>query len=400
MARKTNTSINGKEYYRITKTIGHKLNAAGEEVPVRKSFYGKSKKEAEDKYDTFIEQRKKGLVTNSKSFGIELENWINAFFILDESLARTTKQSYLAAWRRYIKDSDLSYQNLNDVTAETIQTFYNNLDCKPAAVKKLNNLLRRFYRHLATTGKAFDFTASLVVPNDKSRQAEKEKEIVTWTSEEIRLIFSNFDKADPRFRFRFLLVMAYYTGCRISELRGLRYDDIDLKNKTVTIRRQVTDKKELTTGALNTTRTFDVAPLKTDSSLRTIPLKDIVIKELTQHRAWQNREMMKKGYRTEYIFTTDTGEFYDRRNIQNGLARYYKRIGIEPYKTGKSDAPVYKSPHCFRHTFATNLAAAGVPLDEAAALLGHSDISMTAKYYINVDADRKRSAINKLPDVM
>lgn len=400
MARKTNTTINGKEYFRITKTIGHKLNEAGKEVPVRKSFYGKSEKEAKAKYEVFMEQKKKGLSGSGKSFGVLLENWINAFFVNDETTARTTKQAYLTAWRNHLKDSDLAYQKIEDVTAETIQTFYNNLDCKPAAIKKLNNLLRRFYKHLANTGQAFDFTGALVVPNDKSKQAEKEKEIVTWTDDEIRLIFSSFSKADPRFRFRFLLFMAYYTGCRISELRGLKYSDIDMENRTVTIRRQVIDKKELTTGASASNRTFDVAPLKTDSSMRTIPLKDLVFEELARHRAWHNREMMKKGYRSEYIFTTDSGEFYDRQNIQHGLTRYYKRIGIQPYRTGKNNNPVYKSPHCFRHTFATNLVAAGVTIDEAAALLGHSDISMTSRYYINVNADRKRSAINKLPDVM
>ena len=51
MAVKTNTTINGGyKYYRMTKTVGHKLNENGVEVPVRKQFTGKNKQEAEDKY--------------------------------------------------------------------------------------------------------------------------------------------------------------------------------------------------------------------------------------------------------------------------------------------------------------------------------------------------------------
>ena len=44
---KNKVTINGSELYKFTKTVGHKLNDAGKEVPVRKTFYGKTKKEAE-----------------------------------------------------------------------------------------------------------------------------------------------------------------------------------------------------------------------------------------------------------------------------------------------------------------------------------------------------------------
>ena len=39
---------------------------------------------------------------------------------------------------------------------------------------------------------------------------------------------------------------------------------------------------------------------------------------------------------------------------------------------------------------------AGVPIEETSKLMGHSDISVTAKYYINVNAERKRDAIEKI----
>ena len=44
MANKTNTTINGQKYFRITKTIGRKINENGVEVPVRKQFLGKNQK--------------------------------------------------------------------------------------------------------------------------------------------------------------------------------------------------------------------------------------------------------------------------------------------------------------------------------------------------------------------
>ena len=56
MAKKTNTNVNGYDYYRTTKTIGHKANG----VPIKKQFYGSSKSEAEQKADDYIEKLKNG----------------------------------------------------------------------------------------------------------------------------------------------------------------------------------------------------------------------------------------------------------------------------------------------------------------------------------------------------
>ena len=49
--------------------------------------------------------------------------------------------------------------------------------------------------------------------------------------------------------------------------------------------------------------------------------------------------------------------------------------------------------HTYRHTFATQLAQNGVPIQTVSALLGHSDISMTTKYYINVAITDKMDAV-------
>lgn len=125
--------------------------------------------------------------------------------------------------------------------------------------------------------------------------------------------------------------------------------------------------------------------MKTSSSYRSIPLTKSTIQEIEAHKAWQRREMMEKGYRTEYLFTTSTGAWYLRRNVKKALDRLCKREGLPHHKF-----------HAFRHTFGTNLSRAGVPIEEVSELMGHSRIETTAKYYINIDADRKREAVEKL----
>jgi site-specific recombinase XerD len=91
------------------------------------------------------------------------------------------------------------------------------------------------------------------------------------------------------------------------------------------------------------------------------------------------KEMLLNGYRTEYIFTTKAGNFYDRHNVLTVFNSYHKKIGIPE-----------KGIHVYRHTFGTKLCEEGYPIQVASKLLGHSSIGVTAKYYINIDDNRKR----------
>ena len=50
MAKKTNFSVNGNEYYKVTRTIGHNSNG----TPIKKTFYGSCKSEAEEKANEYL----------------------------------------------------------------------------------------------------------------------------------------------------------------------------------------------------------------------------------------------------------------------------------------------------------------------------------------------------------
>lgn len=98
---------------------------------------------------------------------------------------------------------------------------------------------------------------------------------------------------------------------------------------------------------------------------------------------------MKNGYRTNYLFTTNAGTLYDRHNIQHAYDRYYARIDVEK-----------KGFHTYRHTFGTNLCRKGVAIQIASSLLGHADINVTAKYYVDVSQDEKQQAVDLLAGVV
>lgn len=391
MASKTNKTINGTDYYRLQKVVGHKINKAGFEVPVKKEFYGKSKKEAEQKYKEYMAKRSLNIDGSKQYFGVMADKWLYNFLAQDQGLKPGTKDLYIKTWNKYIKPLELYHQSLEEISAGRIQEEYNKLfkcGCPASAIKTINKVMTRFYNYLVQQGYTpFNFTSTLSLPKEKF---EEGKTIITWSDEELYKILNGFDKAKNAFKLRFLLIMATYTGMRISELLGLKYSDItSTKNGyVVNVRRQVNNIAEYDIDG-SIINTLGVIELKSRSSFRSIPVPRIVINELKKHQAEHMEEQFKNGYRTDFIFTTSSGGFLDHKNARTACARYYKMIGV----------PI-KGFHTYRHTFGTNLYKNGVPLKVASDLLGHKDINVTARYYVGTDEEAKRKAIEILASAL
>ncbi|MCI2061665.1 MAG: site-specific integrase [Eubacteriaceae bacterium] len=389
MANKTNVTINGKGYFRITKTVGHELNVNGVEVPVRKQFYGINRKDCEKKYQAYMKKANAGISTEKSYFGITADKWIYTFFINDQKLKGTTRDLYVHAWNKYLKPCDFYNLPLDKVTAATIQKAYNGMDAPTSSIRAIHKLMRKFYKYLEYEGIARNFTSALSIPKKeraKDNEEDKQGDIITWTDSEISIIMNNFDKADKRFRFRFLLVLAYNTGLRISELLALTYDDIS-KNG-IEVNKQVSPIPTFNSDG-TTSYTLGIEAPKSKNGFRTVPVNADVLSELEKHKAWQNKDMMKHGYRTKYLFTTSEGGYLDRHNVCHAIERYYDRIGI-----------AHKKFHSYRATFATNLCKNGVSIQTACSLLGHESVSTTSKYYVSIDQSEKQKAVDLLSGVI
>ena len=382
-----NTKRSKSGYFEKTITVGHQINDAGNTVPIRKRFYGKTLKELNQKIDEYNESKRLGIENRKQYFGVLADGWIKEFFMQDGSLKDSTKIRYYDAWQRTIKPLPLYHSRLDEVTAKTMQAAYNKLiaDGTPISeIKQAHKLLRKFYKYVEVENLGRDITHSLTIPKEHTNKANEE--IAVWSDEEIRTILNGFEKADSRFRHRFLIVLAYYTGCRKSELLALTYDDITADGVRIT--KTLADCADGIKNGKIVTR-LDVTDPKTVSSIRTVPIDPIVLDELRKHRAWHLEEQLRNGYRTNYIFTTESGEHFDPKNLDVALNRYYKRIGVDS-----------KPMHTYRHTYGTNLCKHGVPIETASALMGHSDISTTAKYYVNVSEEAKQAAAMTLRRVL
>ena len=92
---------------------------------------------------------------------------------------------------------------------------------------------------------------------------------------------------------------------------------------------------------------------------------------------------------SEFLFVTKTGHFISRGNFQRAWERQLKRADVS-----------YKNFHSCRATYCTLLCRAGVPLETASKLMGHSDVSVTARYYRMIADDELARAVNKIDYVL
>ncbi len=375
MAKKTNCVINGKEYYRTYRKVGMKLNSEGVWVDNRKAFYGTCKADAERQYQEYIKN-----ISNSHEqsvcLGKLIDEWINTFFI-NSSLANGTKNLYISSYKRHFRNTSLAGRPIAEVKAKDLQSFYNDSSISFSTLKALNNLLKRFYKYAEVNDIARNITTSVAVVRKENAKkyipANNTSNIEIWNEADLK----QFIEALNGTTLKFLVVLAVNSGARISELLALTYNDI--QNGFLHINKQLTEQ------SLNGSGIPEVTTPKSSASNRTIPLSASVVAEFEQHKILHRAEMLEKGYRTILLFTTSTGNYYYRRNVTRSLERTCKRIGVPYHKF-----------HAFRGTFATNLSRAGIPIETTQKLLGHANINITSKYYISVDADKRREAVEKI----
>lgn len=373
MAKKTNTVKNGNEYFRICRKVGKRLNKDGLWVDYYKDFYGSCKADAEAKYDEYIKNTAGGVDLSGLCIGEIIDEWIKSTFNQSNLSERTIKK-YRDAYYNCFRNDNIAGKKVEDITAFDLQEWLNNSAAAYSTKRAVLNLLRRFFKYAEINNLCPDISESITLSKPKKTDAADFNTIEIWDDDDLKKLFSAMD---PH-RLRLLVIMAVNTGARFSELLALTYNDI--KDGLLTINKQVTEDGDV--------RGIQLANAKSSASNRVIPLSDSVLDEIKAHKKWHRQEMKDRGYKTNNIFTTNTGNYYYRRSVTHALERVYKKNGIPHHKF-----------HAFRHTFGTNLSRLGVPIEVTAALMGHSNISITAKYYIEISAMQRKNALDMISDL-
>lgn len=388
MAVKTNVTINGVEYYRLRKTIGKDKNGN----PIRKPFYGSSKKEAEAKYDQWLKNTAKGLkITPKQSLTMAMDIWLWKIEFYSGN-AETTFERYEGIYRNYIEASDLGYMIMDEIDRVILQDHYNELfesGKTYSQIKNLNKLLSKFFRYcteekhlLVNPCKGLKLNAYKAEQNFDD-DFEDEGRIETFSEEEIKKM-DDIKNTKMRILAKFVLG----TGLRLGEALGL--DEKDIKDMTVYVTKQLKLVKEFESPTSHK-YVLKITSLKTKRSKRKVPIPSALKGDLKELKKIKIAEKLKLGelyQENSLLFPSETGGYIDSGNLTRAWKRALK----------KADIP-YKKFHALRHTYATQLIKNGVPLLTVSRLLGHASIK-TTEIYAHVGEDTKKKEIEVLNSIL
>jgi integrase len=266
------------------------------------------------------------------------------------------KPSALREYRRnldnYVLD-DLGALRLSDVTRADLQALVDRLLGRGLSSSKVKNVIlpvRVIFRHaLERDQVGTNPTANLRMPNghgrrDRAASAAEAAELIAALPLEDRALWAT----------------AFYGGLRRGELRGLRWEDVDLAAGIITVRRGWDDEEG------------EIAP-KSRKGERTVPIVALLRDHLDEAKA---RTRRGGG---DFVFGLQAGRPFTPSYIRKRAAAAW---AAENEKRAKKELALLQpiGLHECRHTFVSLLHDAGLSLERIGDYVGHSSSYMTDRY--------------------
>ncbi|OMC95952.1 site-specific integrase [Paenibacillus odorifer] len=201
-----------------------------------------------------------------------------------------------------------------------------------------------------------------------------------WEKHEIKK-FLGLAKTECSQRDHLMFHLLIYTGARKGEILALRWNDIDFRNKQLSLNKTLFQDK---TGFMSLTS-------KTAASRRILSLDDTSIGLLRKRRSEQNRGTVTPiGTKDDRLIFAREDETPIRLAYPNDkLAEIIRLHKLHPVTV-----------HGLRHTHASLLFEAGASIKEVQERLGHSDIKMTMNIYTHVTKSAKEKTADRFEKFM
>lgn len=375
MAKKTNVEINGKQYFKVTKTIGHKPDG----TPIKKVFYGDGEKDARQKADKYINDLKLGLINDNQILTINIlfPKWL--FSVKKIELKPSSFESYESLYRNYIKEYLISDLPINEIKSLKIQQYYNLLlknNITTNNVRKVHKLLKQFFNYADREG----YIIKNPCLNVNLPKVKKENANNILLNKKIQFNYFNeneileLQKAFKNNKYENIVLFALATGMREGEILGLQWSDIDFDNKEIHILHNLSRTLLIDEKGTRSYQTTIQEP-KTENSIRIIPMGNITFNILSN-----------LPHNCDFVFSNNNS-YIDAKDLQ----KVWK-------KTLLSNNISYRKFHDLRHTFATMLLTHGADIVTVKELLGHSSIKIT-EIYLDALPKTKKEIIQKIDTI-
>lgn len=345
---------------------GRYVNCIGE----TKYIYGKSKNEVRNKLKNVIYDYNTNTTNHQEIRGdITLNLWFKHYIKIKQQMIKSQSINQIVlAFKNHISPI-IGEILMCEINANDIINLINSLDVKEISETYKITVLRhaKAMFKFATEEGVIKKSPFLYVKVNDTGSTKCRRNL---TNKEIEHLFTIARTTD--YQFYLMLCTLLFTGIRVGELCGLKWNDFNEDFSSIRIDESLTNKK-----FENTT--------KTRYSMRVVPLTEFLKYEYIEFYKYKNQPNIN-----EYVYINRRGTPFETQNIDSKF-KYLKTCTNQYYPDDDfSDI----TPHCLRHTFATQGLKAGVSIKEIQELLGHASATTTLQIYTHVDYIEKQHSIS------
>ncbi len=273
---------------------------------------------------------------------------------------------------------------LQRLSAEDLDNFYADLAAgregqralAPKTIHAIHAMLHKALADAVRKGSVSRNVAALADPPKLS--SRKKPEMKVWDGSQLRQFLDGID--DHRLQPAFYLASS--TGMRRGEILGLRWSDLDLEASRLSVRQAV----------ISVAYELQVADVKTGSSRRTI---DLDARTVALLRNWQSKQLQEQvllgvAYQDHgLVFARPDGAPLHPDFFSQTFERLVARSGLPAIRL-----------HDLRHTHATILLKARVPVKVVSERLGHASPAFTMTVYQHVLPGMQAEAANTFGELV
>lgn len=359
---------------------------------IRKSVYAKTREDVAIKLAPLLFTKTAPSKVKKVKLVDYLLEWLNTY--AKNNIKLSTYTSYETYIRGHIKPF---FKNMliTELKADDLQKFINykmsdgRLDGKKGGIsaKTIKNIINMIHASLEQA-----LISELVIKNVSNgvrlpKQIKREMRVLS-REEQTKLMNYCNDK-----RHDIIVILDLFTGMRLGEILALHWSEIDFKKQELLVKYSL---KRQTTHDKNAKTKIILDTPKTPNSIRTIPLLDEMIIELTNHRKRQSKEkqLASSNYiDNNFVFCNEHGLPYDQRTFKDSYNSFLHDIKLDKKKCETDENVTF---HTLRHTFATRSLEVYMDILVLSKIMGHADVSTTLNKYGHVLPTHKKESINKL----
>jgi len=370
----------------------------------RRFVYAKDLQTLREKQDKLKREQLDGL--DSYLAGNATLNFVfDRYMSTKYDLRKTTRSNYLYMYNHFVRDG-FGERLIAELKYSDVKYFYlyllNDKGLQANTVDTIHTILHPTFQ-LAVRDDIIRKNPSDGVMAEIKRKAGKNKGIRHALTIQQQRAFLNYIANEPVFEHWLpLFTVLLGTGCRIGEVIGLRWQDVDYENRIININHSVV--YYAVAGAPTKKSVFQVSLPKTEAGIRDVPMMDEVYEALQQEYEYQRENGFNSTTidgMTGFIFCNRFGNVHNPQTVNRTIKRILENYNAKEVLNAKKEKrqPVILpkfSCHHLRHTFCTRLCENESNLKVIQAVMGHANIETTMDIYAEATAEKKKEAIENL----